>query len=64
MNPAQQKGWVCAPSLHQKTQGNNSVTPRRPQPPCARTARACLRDGARRVLFVGLGTLPVWEAAP
>jgi hypothetical protein len=28
------------------------------------TARACLRDGARRVLFVGLGTLPMWEAAP
>ena len=27
------------------------------------TARACLRDGARRVLFVGLGTLPMWEAA-
>jgi len=28
------------------------------------TARACLRDGARRVLFVGLGTCPIWEAAP
>lgn len=28
------------------------------------TARACLRDGARKVLFVGLGTLPIWEAAP
>jgi len=140
MNPAQQKGRVCAPGLHQKTQGNHSVTPRRPQPPCARTARArlapyaatkiaafgtlfvhcgrdawdwmydtraavlspedddpaardwsicqlatqpvlvinrdssqahleataraCLRDGARRVLFVGLGTCPIWEAAP
>jgi hypothetical protein len=27
------------------------------------TARALLRDGARKVLFVGLGTLPMWEVA-
>ena len=26
-------------------------------------AKACLRDGAQRVLFVGLGTLPMWGAA-
>jgi len=137
---AQRKSRVCAPGLHQKTQGNHSVTTRRPQPPyahtarrrlseymrnkiaafgtlfvhCGRdawdwkidpraaviapedqdpalldwsvcklatgpvlvisrnasqahleaTARACLRDGARKVLFVGLGTCPIWEAAP
>jgi len=30
----------------------------------AATAKACLRDGARKVLFVGLGTCPIWEAAP
>jgi len=31
------------------------------------TARACLRDGARKVLFVGLKDapgIPMWEAAP
>jgi len=30
----------------------------------AATAKACLRDGAHKVLFVGLVTCPIWEAAP
>jgi len=55
-SPAQQKGRVCAPGLHQKTQLNHSVQVRRPQPPNARTARRRLSEYMRNKV-AGFGTL-------
>jgi len=58
MNPAQQKGRVCAPGLHQKTQGNHSGAPRRPQPPFAKLALERLPKFFGLVVFLG-----DWNAA-